>query len=90
MIYYSTEFPSDLKDHILACLLGLACEYDFTDDEQATVIFKDNRIYSHKVLRVNYTTYDVHQAQDSINPMLGAYMLSAYIHVNPNQFLFIL
>jgi len=27
---------------------------------------------------------------ESVIPLLGAYMLSAYIHVNPNQFLFIL
>jgi hypothetical protein len=28
----------------------------------------DNRIYSAKVLQVNYTTYDVRRGQDSINP----------------------
>jgi hypothetical protein len=28
----------------------------------------NNRIYRHKVLRVNYTTYNVRRAQDSLNP----------------------
>lgn len=28
----------------------------------------DNRIYSAKVLRINYTTYDVRRDQDSMNP----------------------
>lgn len=27
-----------------------------------------NRIYHHRVFRVNYTTYDVRRAQDSVNP----------------------
>jgi hypothetical protein len=27
-----------------------------------------NRIYRHKVLRINYTTYNVRRAQDSLNP----------------------
>ena len=28
----------------------------------------NDRIYRHKVLRVNYTTYNVHRDQDSLNP----------------------
>ncbi|THH23073.1 hypothetical protein EUX98_g8103 [Antrodiella citrinella] len=28
----------------------------------------NNRMYRHKVLRINYTTYDVRRAQDSLNP----------------------
>jgi len=32
------------------------------------VTFLNNRIYSHKVLRVNYTTYDMRREQDSLNP----------------------
>lgn len=30
--------------------------------------FKHNRMYTHNILRVNYTTYDVRRAQDTINP----------------------
>lgn len=43
-------------------------ENDFTDADRATIIIRDNKIFSHSVLRVNYTTYDVRRAQDSINP----------------------
>ena len=32
------------------------------------VLFKDSRIFQHKVLRVNYTTYDVRRDQDIFNP----------------------
>jgi hypothetical protein len=48
----------------------------FDDDEQLafspqqrnSVRIIDDRIYSSKVLRVNYTTYDVRRDQDSMNP----------------------
>jgi hypothetical protein len=40
----------------------------FSPAERNTVRIIDNRIYSAKVLRVNYTTYDVRREQDSINP----------------------
>ena len=43
-------------------------ENNFTDANHATVIIRDNRLYSHKVLRINYTAYDVCRAQDTINP----------------------
>ena len=32
------------------------------------VLFKGGRIFQHKVLRVNYTTYDVRRNQDIFNP----------------------
>lgn len=32
----------------------------------------NNRIYHHRVFRVNYTTYDIRRAQDSINPRTHA------------------
>src|ERR1700720_1806104 len=43
-------------------------EHQFTNEERNTVRIIDNRIYSAKVLRVNYTTYDVRRDQDSMNP----------------------
>ena len=60
-----------LKDHLLTRLLNLD-QYDedhnFTDDDRKTVRIIDNRIYAAKILRVNYTTYDVRRDQDSMNP----------------------
>ncbi|KIM66059.1 hypothetical protein SCLCIDRAFT_22270 [Scleroderma citrinum Foug A] len=32
------------------------------------VIFKADHIYCHHLFHVNYTTYDIHRAQDTINP----------------------
>lgn len=43
-------------------------EQVFSDDDRNTVRIVDNRLYSAKVLRVNYTTYDVRRGQDSLNP----------------------
>ncbi|KAF8153903.1 hypothetical protein B0H34DRAFT_661389, partial [Crassisporium funariophilum] len=43
-------------------------EVEYTNDDRDTVLICNNSIYRHKVLRVNYTTYDLRQSQDSINP----------------------
>jgi hypothetical protein len=43
-------------------------EHEFSDADRSAVLILDNRVYSAKVLRVNYTTYDVRRDQDSINP----------------------
>lgn len=63
-------FLPQLKDHILARILKL--EYDgdnsvFTDEDRASVAIVGNCIYKHKLLRINYTTYDLQRAQDSLN-----------------------
>jgi hypothetical protein len=43
-------------------------EENFSDADRNTVHIVNNRIYSVKVLRVNFTTYDVRRDQDSMNP----------------------
>ncbi|KAJ3833589.1 hypothetical protein F5878DRAFT_665520 [Lentinula raphanica] len=65
-----TDFLPKLKDHILERLLpGVARnETKFSEAERATVTFINNRIFRHKVVRLNYTTYDLHRNQDSCNP----------------------
>jgi hypothetical protein len=40
----------------------------FNIEDRAQLIIQGNRMYLHKVLRVNYSTYDVRRAQDSMNP----------------------
>jgi hypothetical protein len=50
----------------------LGCNFDgdkhsFTAAERNRLIIINNRIYKHKVLRVNYTTYDLRREQDSLN-----------------------
>ena len=75
-IYFSQQdFVPRLKDHLLGHLLHKPFDGDeesFSDSDHNTVRIVDNRIYSAKVLRVNYTTYDVRRDQDSMNPRTNA------------------
>ena len=43
-------------------------EHPFTAQERNALIIINNRIYKHNTLRVNYTTYDLQHAQDSLDP----------------------
>lgn len=45
-------------------------ELSFTPAERQTIIIENDLIYRHKVLRVNYTTYDLRRTQDSLNPRI--------------------
>ena len=38
------------------------------DRQRDSIHIIRNRIYAHKVLRINFTTYDMRRCQDSINP----------------------
>jgi hypothetical protein len=67
------DFLPHLKNHFLSRLLGHKYDGDelpFTASERHTVIIENNVIYCHKVLRVNYTTYDLRRGQESLNPRL--------------------
>ncbi|PCH44467.1 hypothetical protein WOLCODRAFT_154510 [Wolfiporia cocos MD-104 SS10] len=60
-----------LKNHLLSRLMGREFDGDeneFTPEEHATLKILENKIYFHKVVRVNYTTYDMRRDQDTINP----------------------
>lgn len=68
-------FLPRLQSHLLSRLLDhpfTGEEEVFTPAELNTVCFKHNRLYRHKVVRINYTTYDVRRAQDSLNPRTHA------------------
>jgi hypothetical protein len=43
-------------------------ESGFTDQDRRKVLLHKNRIYCHKTLRINFTTYDCHRDEDTINP----------------------
>ncbi|KZT12252.1 uncharacterized protein LAESUDRAFT_641648 [Laetiporus sulphureus 93-53] len=65
------NFLLNLKTHLLARLRMMAYDGDeteFSPEDLDTMRIVDNRIYFHKVVRINYTTYDMRRAQDSINP----------------------
>ncbi|KAG1897413.1 uncharacterized protein F5891DRAFT_1191849 [Suillus fuscotomentosus] len=75
LAYIPKNFFLCLKDHLLGCLSGLAYDGDetsFTAAEWNSVIIINNWIYCYKVLHVNYTTYDLQHAQDSLNPRTHA------------------
>jgi hypothetical protein len=59
-----------LKDHLLARYNNVPYDGDehaFSDADRQTMVFLGDRMYSHNVLRINFTTYDMRRAQDSIN-----------------------
>ncbi|KAF8802003.1 hypothetical protein BYT27DRAFT_7226594 [Phlegmacium glaucopus] len=65
------DFLPRLQDHLLGRILG----HDFTGDEEtftaaerSKISFANGHLYRHKVLRVNYTSYDLRRCQDSLNP----------------------
>ncbi len=59
----------------MSCLTGHDFDGDehvFSDDERDLVKIVNNRLFRHKVLCINYTTYDMRHNQDSINPRTHA------------------
>jgi hypothetical protein len=60
-----------LKDHLLERVHGMdffGKATTFTDAERDNLIIMRNAMYEHKTLSVNYTTHDLRQDQDTINP----------------------
>ncbi|KAF9465232.1 hypothetical protein BDZ94DRAFT_1281476 [Collybia nuda] len=65
------DFIPKLKTHLLGRLLNLDFDGDeaiFTNEERNSICILEDRIYSSKILRVNYTTYDMRRGQDTMNP----------------------
>lgn len=67
------DYLPELKTHFAERILAdVSDNQNVSADEISTaagsVLFKNDRIYDHKVFRVNYTTYDARRAQDVINP----------------------
>ncbi|KAG6895033.1 hypothetical protein C0992_003455 [Termitomyces sp. T32_za158] len=70
-----TNFLPKLKEHLLACILHPDWTGDgneFTPEQQYRLLIRNDRLYIHKIFRVNFTTYDVRRDQDSMNPRTGA------------------
>ncbi|KAJ7119056.1 hypothetical protein C8R44DRAFT_878566 [Mycena epipterygia] len=65
-----TNFLPDLKSHLLGRLLGIPYDGDesqYSIQDLADVNIIGEHLYTHKVLRINYTTYDVLRDQDTLN-----------------------
>lgn len=80
------NFLPKLKAHLLGRLLDQdydGDEAEFTDEELRGVTIVRDRLYKHKVIRINYTTYDVRRSQDSLNPRTHAdFMVLAHEESN--------
>ena len=69
------NFRSNLQEHLLGRLLHPTWSsngHEFSQDQQNQLLIVGDRIYRHKVFRVNYTSYDLHRGQDSMNPRTQA------------------
>ncbi|TFK46792.1 hypothetical protein OE88DRAFT_1637551, partial [Heliocybe sulcata] len=71
-------FLNKLKDHLLHRLCGIPEEtgFAFTNEEHRRLAIKDERIFEHKIMRVNYTTYDVRRDYDIIRPFRDIMVLA--------------
>ncbi|KAJ7141089.1 hypothetical protein C8R44DRAFT_604322, partial [Mycena epipterygia] len=69
------DFRPKLQEHLLGRLLHPTWSgngREFSPEQRKKVIIVNDRIYRHKVLRINYTSYDVRRGQDSMNPRTHA------------------
>jgi hypothetical protein len=86
-IIISQNFIPRLKDHLLSRLLGHEFdgdEVEYTSEDRSTIRIIGDRIYSGKVLRINYTTYDVRRDQDSMNPRTHCDAMVLSTETGPN------
>ena len=80
-----------MKNHLIARKLGIDdLAAHFSDTERNTLQLDKGRIYRHKTMRVNYTTYDMRRDQDSINPRTHAdiMVLAPEDHEDSHPFLY--
>ncbi|KZV97073.1 Six-hairpin glycosidase [Exidia glandulosa HHB12029] len=66
----AAEFPNKLRDHLLTRLLKKDYDGDettYSTEERLRLIIDKNRMYEHKTMQINYTTYDVRRGQDIIH-----------------------
>ncbi|THU90002.1 hypothetical protein K435DRAFT_676706, partial [Dendrothele bispora CBS 962.96] len=64
------DFYLKLREHLYSRLSGKT--ENITIEDRDLIKLNHDRIYSHKVLRINYTTYDMRRSQDCINPRTHA------------------
>jgi hypothetical protein len=62
------DFLPKLKRHLLNRILLTLDIEDQTNCSPTSVLIKHDRLYSHNIMRINYTTYDVRRRQDTVSP----------------------
>ncbi|KAI0654692.1 hypothetical protein C8Q70DRAFT_925426, partial [Cubamyces menziesii] len=86
------SFVTHLRDHVLAREVFARGEdpdaAEFSSTDRANIVILNNKIYWHHVLRVNFTTYDRHCTQDSINPRTHADILLLAPPGSPHKYLY--
>ncbi|KAG6913900.1 hypothetical protein DXG01_003626 [Tephrocybe rancida] len=74
------NFIPKLQDHLLGRLLGRQFDGDefddFTNEDRNHIRIAGNTIFSVQLLRVNYTSYDIRRAYDTINPRTHSFVMS--------------
>ncbi|KAI0737908.1 hypothetical protein C8Q80DRAFT_1263018 [Daedaleopsis nitida] len=90
------DFSLNLQNHLLARLAArfgpmytpeeewqASDQFSFAD--RSRLVIHKGRMYSHQILRLNYTTYDLRRSQDIINPRThGDIMLLSGEEPDPN------
>ena len=75
------NFIVSLKDHLLGRLLGRNFDGDteaaFTPEDRLTVRLQNETIFRVHTARINYTTYDMRRAYDTINPRTHPFVIVA-------------
>ncbi len=67
------DFALKLQKHVIRRLRGIEDPaHEPTRADLDALRLRHNRLWLHKVLRVNYTSYDARRAQDSMNPRTHA------------------
>lgn len=64
--YHNKNFLPTLKDHLLGRITERP-EDSFTDQDRRQLLVHNNRIFCHKTIRINFTTYDCRRDQDTAN-----------------------
>ncbi|KAJ7222643.1 hypothetical protein GGX14DRAFT_352730 [Mycena pura] len=78
------NFLPKLQEHLLSRLEHPEWSGDgneFTAAQRYKLRFENSRFYRHKILRINYTTYDVRRGQDCLNPRTH----SDVMHLSPDE-----
>ena len=81
------DFLPWLKDFALCKILNQEYDFDevsFTEAKWVTVSFIKNKIYQHKGMHINYTTYDMRREQDSLNPRMHVNIMVLSQEMEPN------
>ncbi|TBU29911.1 hypothetical protein BD311DRAFT_832274, partial [Dichomitus squalens] len=81
------NFITLLRDHLVMRFIGPDAEPEdgFTEKHTNGIQICNDRLYRHKTIRINHTTYDMRREQDNINPRTHAdiMLLSSDSDVHP-------